>query len=315
MPELPEVTTIVRDLTRAVRGKVIADVWTDTSKMLAPHSVRAFRRGVRGKAFLQFTRRGKFIIAHLGHGGWGMGQGTKRRHARPHGPGPITHALVWHLRMTGHPLYRDERRETRDGKLAAAFADPRNQHVRLSFHFTDGTRLDYSDVRKFGTIRLVRAQDLNSHPPLRLLGPDALTHRWTTSELCRLLKRRRKTLKQALLDQTVIAGIGNIYVDEILWASRLHPLRRTATLTPRACGRIVTSMRAVLRQAVLRRGTSIDDFRDLKGQKGRYGDIRRVYQRAGQPCFRCGARIATLRVGGRGTHVCPRCQPSPRSSG
>jgi formamidopyrimidine-DNA glycosylase len=289
MPELPEVTTIVRDLRRTVRGKVIAGVSVNTPKLVAPLSVAAFRRRVRGKVFRAFSRRGKFVLAYLG----------------PRGGAP-TDVLVWHMRMTGHPLDRDEGHETTRG--GRAFRDPRNQHVRFVFRFTDGTRLDYSDVRKFGTIRLVHSRALAEHPSLRILGPDALAHPWTATELCRVLRKHRKTVKQALVDQTIIAGIGNIYADEVLWEARLSPLLRTDALTPRECSRLVRSIRAVLRRSLGARGTSIDDFRDLRGRKGTYGSILRVYARAGQRCFRCGATIAKLRVGGRGTHLCPRCQ-------
>lgn len=288
MPELPEVQTIVRDLNRSVRGKVIRDVLVHAEKIVAPLSGDVFRRRVRGRRIGTARRRGKFILLPL--------QGKDRS----------TLVLLWHMRMTGHPLFRDERRETADDRRF--FADPRNQHVRLSFLFTDGTRLDYADVRKFGTLHLLTPAAVKTSPSLALLGPDALTGVWTPAHLYTTLRRRKKALKVALLDQTILAGIGNIYADEILWTIRVHPLLPTQRVTLPDTRRLARAIRAVLRRAVRARGTSIDDYRDLRGRGGTYGNLRRVYQRTGQPCFRCRTNIAKLVVGGRGTHICPRCQ-------
>jgi formamidopyrimidine-DNA glycosylase len=291
MPELPEVTTIVRDLNRRVRGSVVARVWTDTPKLVRPLGVSAFTKRVMGHRILTARRVGKSVLLDLA----------------PRASRTPTETLVWHMRMTGHPLFRDRRHESAADRRA--FSDPRNQCIRLRISFTDGTELAYSDVRRFGTLRLIAPRDLAADPSLRALGPDAFVHRWTAAELCVRLTARRKPLKVLLLDQAVIAGIGNIYADEILWTAQLHPLTRAHRLRPADCARLVTAMRSVLRRAIRVRGTSVDDYRDLRGRKGGYGELRRVYQRTGQPCFRCGATIARLVVGGRGTHICPQCQP------
>ncbi len=311
MPELPEVTTIVHDLNRKVRGKQIADIWTDTEKIVAPLSPRAFRRRLRGKVFFRFERRGKFIVAYVT-----PETRDRRSETRTTTPSgfrfPVSDVLLWHMRMTGHPLFRDEKRET--ARERALYADPRNQHIRLSFRFTDGTRLDYSDVRKFGTLQLVPFVMYAGHPLLKALGPDAWNHRWTAAELLQRLRVRRTTLKQALLDQTLIAGIGNIYADEILWTAGIHPRFRTELLTRSHGTRLLRAMRRVLGRAIRARGTSVDDFRDLRGRKGAYGKSLRVYQRTLKPCFRCRRKIGRLVIGGRGTHVCPQCQRTPMTS-
>lgn len=302
MPELPEVTTMVRELNVAVRGKVIRDVETNSPKLVRPFTVAHFRAAVRGKAFLRFTRRAKFVLAALG-------RPARRRVSSSQFP--VSSYLVWHMGMTGHPLYRNPEQETRNKKLAAAMKDPMNQHVRLTFHFTDGTRLEYADIRKFGNIELVRPSDLTQHPRLAKLGPEALDLARRPAALCSRLKARRKAVKVALLDQEVIAGIGNIYADEALWLARIHPLRSTQRLTLAHCGSLARAIRTVLQQAIRAHGTSIDDYRRLFGNKGRYSVLRKAYQRTNLPCLRCGTLMRRMVVGGRGTHVCPRCQRVP----
>jgi len=293
VPELPEVETIARDLNRHARGRRIREVIIHAPKLVVPLTVNAFQGGVRGKTILGVKRRGKFLLVSLG---------VSAR--KP------THILLWHMRMTGHPLFRDERKETPEDR--SAFADSRNRHIRLSFRFTDGTRLDYSDVRKFGTLHLVDPDHISTHRSLVAMGPDALDPSWTAEKLHEALRKRKKAIKVALLDQTVIAGIGKIYADEILRTARLHPLLPTRRLTLADVRRMFRAIRTVLPRAVRARGTSIDDYRDLRGRGGKYGNVRRIYQRTGMPCFRCGATIARIVVGGRGTHVCPQCQRHPR---
>lgn len=302
MPELPEVTTMVRELNVAVRGKIIKNIVTDTPKLVRPLTVEQFRAAVRGQAFLDFERRAKFIVAALG---------PVRERSSTSYKLHATSYVLWHMGMTGHPLYRNPKSEARNPKLRAAFADPMNQHVRLTFHFTDGTRLEYADIRKFGNIELVRPSDLTQHPRLAKLGPEALDLARRPAALCARLKVRRKAVKVALLDQEVIAGIGNIYADEALWLARIHPLRSTQRLTLAHCGSLARAIRTVLQQAIRAHGTSIDDYRRLFGNKGRYSGFRKAYQRTNLPCLRCGTLMRRMVVGGRGTHVCPRCQRVP----
>lgn len=298
MPELPEVTTIVRELNRLVRGKTIGAIETNTAKLVKPFTVAQFQRAVTGMTFLIFQRRAKFILAYLGKG-------------QPRSPGNAQWVLLWHMGMTGHPLYRDPAAERRSPALQKSMADPMNQHVRLTFHFTDGTRLEYADIRKFGKLEPVRPSDLQGHPQLRKLGPDALALVRRPREFCAKLTAQRRILKVALMDQRFVAGVGNIYADEILWAARLHPLLKSHHLRREQCIILRRAVHAVLERAIRARGASIDDFRRVRGEKGRYGDLRKAYQRTGLPCPRCGTVIQRLVVGGRGTHLCPRCQRSP----
>lgn len=308
MPELPEVTTIVRELNVVVRGKVICQVAVRAPKLVRPLTVAQFRAALVGRTFRGFKRRAKFIMADMGPGP--RVAGRRRERTRPSGHRPLADSLVllWHMGMTGHLLYRDAALERRRPLVAAAMADPMNRHVRVVIHFTDRTRLEYVDVRLFGTIELVRPEDLAVHPRLARLGPDALSVVKSPRALCARLRVRRTSVKVALLDQTVLAGVGNIYADESLWRAGLHPLRSVQTLTVHECRRLARALCSILHASVRARGTSIDDYRRLFGDKGRYGDQRAVYQRAGAPCRRCGTLIQRLVVGGRGTHVCSRCQ-------
>ena len=312
VPELPEVETIVRELNRRVRGHVIRVVHTDSpdsQKLIRPLTQVRFRRAVVGRSFLGFERRGKFILARLSEPRRATSRYRPFRPSRRRVPDAVV--LLWHMGMTGHPLYRDPRAEARNPKLAQAMADPMNRHVRVTFHFADGTRLEYADIRKFGKIEVVRSADLGGHPQLKKLGPDALVLSRHPSDVRERLKKRRTNVKVALLDQTVIAGVGNIYADEALWASRLHPLRQTRSLTLRECRRLARALRDILQEAIRASGTSIDDFRRLSGTKGGYQTRRKAYQRAGLPCRRCGTLLRRIVVGGRGTHVCSRCQHGP----
>ncbi|TSC64399.1 MAG: formamidopyrimidine-DNA glycosylase [Parcubacteria group bacterium Gr01-1014_106] len=305
MPELPEVTTIVRELSRFVRGKTIRSAEADPSELFRSTPASTFRRGVAGLTFGLFQRRAKFILVPLG-----KGRNVSLKTA--------SWVLLWHMGMTGHPLYRNPKSESRNATLRAAMADPMNRHVRVAFHFTDGTRLDYADIRKFGKLELVRPAKLQRHASLHHLGPDALELANDATAFCATVTAERRHIKVVLMDQRIIAGIGNIYADEILWTARVHPLLPAQRVTGAPCARLRAAVRSVLRQAIRAHGTSIDDYRRVRGGKGSYGAMRKVYQRTGLSCPRCGTLIHKLVVGGRGTHICPRCQrvsfPSVRTA-
>lgn len=296
MPELPEVTTIVNDLNKMVAGKTIRDFYCEAPRIIRPLTAEEFRKKAIGKKFISFERKGKYIVANV--------EEAKAKTVRSSEPN--FRYLVFHMRMTGHLLYRDEKKETT--KQKEYFADPRNQFTRMVFYFTDGTRLDFSDMRKFGTVHFFRPDELAQCSGLRTLGPDALRYRWSAEELEERLSKKKISIKQALLDQTVVAGIGNIYADEILWTAKINPLITACSLKKEEREKIIKAMGLVLKRAVKARGTSVDDYRDASGRKGKYGLIRRVYRRANEPCFDCGKKIVKIKLGGRGTHFCPYCQ-------
>lgn len=289
MPELPEVTTIVSDLNKKATGRTIQKVEGDTPKLVKPLSLKAFEKKTKGLLFDHFERKAKFIIGYL--------RVSKGR---------IELAFIWHMKMTGHLLFRNEKKETE--KQKEFFKEPKNQFIRLKIYFTDGTHLDFSDLRKFGSLRVVNLDEVENHPALKNLGPDALRHKWIAKELAARFQKRSIPVKKALLDQKIIAGIGNIYADEILWTAKIHPLKTANKLNDEELKKILAAAKIVLKKAVKARGTSIDDFRDLAGEKGNFGKLLNVYQKKGEKCLRCGTKIARISVGGRGTHFCPHCQ-------
>ena len=274
MPELPEVETVVRDLRAAgLVGRSIAGVQVHWPRSVHGASRPEFVRRVRGRRIDGIARRAKYILIELSGG----------------------ETLLVHLRMTGQ--FRLEK--------SGALRDP-HEHVVLELD--DGRELRFHDTRKFGRWQLVAdPRELDAR-----LGPEPLDDAFTRAVLEQRLAGRQRRLKPLLLDQSVVAGLGNIYVDEVLWRSRLHPLRNAASLTRREQGALYRAIRNVLAIAVENRGTSLGDgatnFQSLGGGRGLHQAMVRVFRRDGQPCPRCGATIVRLIVGQRGTHICPCCQ-------
>jgi formamidopyrimidine-DNA glycosylase len=199
-------------------------------------------------------------------------------------------ALLVHLRMTG------------------GFGFAPTSHERAVLELDDGSRLVYRDVRRFGTWLVLEDGDLDPYLAGKN-GPEPLGSRFTSTWLDAQLARRRAPLKAVLLDQRVVAGLGNIYADEALWRARVSPLRPANELTPDEVGRVHRAIRAALRAGIARQGSTLRDYATPDGAAGSMQDEFRVYGRDGQPCSRCGTPIAKARVGGRGTWFCPRCQP------
>ncbi len=271
MPELPEVETIRRDLARRLPGARIVAVWRGDAPGVDP-GIQA----LTGRTLAPPLRRGKYLALPLDDG----------------------RLLAIHLRMSGR-------------LFLAPPGEPRDPYVRAEWtleDLPDGGRgvLRFRDVRKFGQVRIL---DPSAWADLdRRLGPEPLAPTFTVDALAARLRGRR-SLKGALLDQSVVAGLGNIYVDEVLWAARLHPLRRAGDLSPAEVGRLWGAIRTVLAAATAARGTTFRDYRDGRGEQGRFQAQLQVHRRAGQPCPRCGTPIERIRVVGRGTYLCPRCQP------
>jgi formamidopyrimidine-DNA glycosylase len=276
MPELPEVETVVRDLRRHVVGRTIVAASVYWPRTIATPGAREFTRQIRGLAVLALTRRGKHLVFHLG----------KDRSARR---APVKYLLV-HLRMTG-------------GFSIDAPTAPRDKHMHVVFRLDNGREVRFRDPRKFGRMWLV-------DDPLQVtskLGPEPLE--MTAKEFGALFEHRRGYVKPLLLDQTFLAGLGNIYVDESLWYARLHPLRRAETLTPAERGVLFHAIQRVLTRAIAVGGTSIDVmYKRVNGASGGFQDSLRAFDREKRPCRRCGTPIRKTVVGQRGTHFCPTCQ-------
>jgi len=271
MPELPEVETIARSLGPRLRGRVVAGCELIHRPLLRGAGPRALA-ALRGRRVLGVRRRGKLLLVEL--------EGAR--------------TLVFHLKMTG-------------GFLFAAAAAPRDKHTRLVLRFEDGRdELRFHDVRKFGFLLCVSGDPACACGELAALGPEPLDI--PAGDLAALLKRRKARIKAVLLDQTALAGIGNIYADEMLFEARIHPRKRASSLSRPAVERLHASMRGTLARAIEEGGSTLQDYRDADGREGSFQDSHKVYGRGGEPCPVCGTAIRRTIVAGRSTHFCPRCQ-------
>jgi formamidopyrimidine-DNA glycosylase len=279
MPELPEVETVKTTLNRLVAGRTIARVTVSLPRIIQrPDDVERFCAECAGRTIHRVERRGKFLRLILDDA-----------------------VLVSHLRMEGrYGVYRPE--------------EPIEKHTHVIFRFTDGMELRYKDVRQFGTMHLFAAGEDERSAPLNKLGLEPLSPGFTFEAFRAALSGRRTRIKPLLLDQTVVAGLGNIYVDESLFAARIHPERAVDSLTEDELRRLHGSIAAVLREAVAAGGSSIKSYVNGQGEMGMFQQQLKAYGRKNEPCEACGTPIRKIVVGGRGTHFCPGCQP-PHEAG
>ncbi|WP_153127468.1 DNA-formamidopyrimidine glycosylase [Peribacillus tepidiphilus] len=274
MPELPEVETVRKTLEALVKGKTIEHVEVFWPKMVKqPEEVQQFKDALVGQTIWEIGRRGKFLIFFLDD-----------------------YSLVSHLRMEGK--YGVFPKNT-----------PIEKHTHVIFSFQDGMELRYKDVRKFGTMHLFSKGEEQNALPLVQLGPEPLSETFTTEYLKEKIKGTKRNIKSVLLDQTAVVGIGNIYVDEALFRSGIHPARLAYSLTDDEIERLVTEIKATLSEAVELGGSTIRSYLNSQGQIGMFQLRLFVYGRTGESCKRCGTPIEKLKVAGRGTHICPQCQP------
>lgn len=270
MPELPEVETVARGLRQPLLGRTITCVTAHWPRTVAYPDLDEFSERLAGRQVVSVGRRGKYVIV-------GLDQGT----------------LLIHLKMSGR-------------LRVVPSGEPLDKHTHTYFGLDDGQQLRFQDVRKFGRVYLVDDPEQVTAG----LGPEPLADDFSLDDFRRLLARRSGRLKSLLLNQSFLAGLGNIYADESLFVAKLHPLRKADTLTPDEQARLYRAIRTVLTQAVEGRGTTLDDqgYVDARGQAGAYQDQIAVYGRKGQPCPSCHTSIVRIVVGGRSTHFCPRCQ-------
>jgi formamidopyrimidine-DNA glycosylase len=274
MPELPEVETVRRGLAAQIVGRTFTGIsFLEWPRTLAAPAPDVFTARLAGRQVLAVRRRAKFIVLDL----------ADDEH------------LAIHLRMTGQV------------RVLPAAA-PRDRFERVALAFADGDELRFSDIRRFGRIALHTGRELVER--FRDLGPEPLDHDWQESDFRAALATRRTRLKPLLLDQTFLAGLGNIYADEALFRAHLHPLTLAAAITPEQARALHGAIREVLTDAIASGGTTFSNYRDAFGQEGDYYERRRVYGRAGEPCPACGVQIVRIIVGGRSTHFCPACQPA-----
>ncbi|MFI8575017.1 DNA-formamidopyrimidine glycosylase [Rossellomorea aquimaris] len=273
MPELPEVETVRRTLELLVIGKKIKDVSVFWPKMIkSPVEPDEFVHSLKGQEILEMRRRGKFLIFYLNDV-----------------------ALVSHLRMEGKYNLSDSQ-------------DPIEKHTHVIFHFTDNTELRYRDVRKFGTMHLFRKGEELLHLPLLQLGPEPFKSEFTAGYLAEKLSRTERIVKATLLDQTVLVGLGNIYVDEALFRAGIHPDRKSKSLSPEEIEHLHKEIIHTLTEAVEMGGSTIRSYVNSQGQMGMFQQNLFVYSRKEEPCRKCGTPIEKKVSAGRGTHYCPDCQ-------
>ncbi len=277
MPELPEVETIRRQLQKLIVGKRIKEVKVNLPKMVKVSLVK-FRKIITGARIKAVRRRAKILIIGLSNG-WSM---------------------LIHLKMSGRLIFRKKREELKE-------QDKKWNH--LIYYFTDASRLFHNDLRQFGYVKLVKTGELNDFFKKEKLGPEPLDKNFTFSEFSTILKSRpRARIKQFLMDPKNIAGIGNIYSDEILFFAGIHPLRRNNDLKPAEIRKIFQGIKKILPSALKFRGTSQDLYLDALGRKGNYVPKLKVYGREGEKCKGCGGIVERLKIGGRSAHFCPKCQ-------
>ena len=292
MPELPEVETTVRDLNKKVLHRAFIGVWADPAilkkgRMIKkPGSFKEFKEKLKGKKIKKIWRRGKNIIFELSQG----------------------YFLLVHQKLTGHLLYG--KWSMKGGIWEPAkkglLAEKDNAYIRLLFTFNNGKMLALSDLRKFAKVELLTKEELKKE--LSSLGPEPLEKGFTLKKFKETLKGKKGKIKQVLMDQKVIAGIGNIDSDEILWEAKISPFRIVSELSGKELKDIYQALKKILRKAIKAKGASIIDFRRILGEKGGFDRLRKVYQKEGEKCDRCGAIIKKAKIGGRSAHYCPKRQ-------
>ncbi len=283
MPELPEVETVVRGLRASLIGGTVTEVKIHWSGSIGASDPELFAQRLTGRTVTGVGRRGKWIVIDLDDG----------------------QTLLIHLRMTGQLLL--EPPECPEDK------DRERDYTRVVFLLSESPgrergRLRFSDMRKFG--RLILTDDPSD--VLGELGPEPLADDFTVERFERMLAERRGRIKSLLLNQRFLAGLGNIYVNEALWQARIHPLRPADSLSSEEVEKLHRAIRSLLRAAIIEGGTTLENgnFKQTNGEAGEFAGQLLIYGREGEPCGCCGTPIERIRVGQRGTYVCPECQPS-----
>lgn len=269
MPELPEVETVVRALRKPLIGQTFTEVRNYWPRHIVTPALPELQRRIHGQQVVAINRRAKYLLFELS----------------------ASDTLIIHLKMSGH--------------LAVVDKDsPADKHAHTIFGLASGQELRFRDTRKFGRVYLVA----DTQAILGQLGPEPLEADFTPTRLEELFAGRRRVLKPLLLDQTFIAGIGNIYADEALFYAGLHPERKSETLTAVDITRLHAAIQKVLRMGIEREGASIDKYVKPDGSKGDMQNAVAVFRRTGEPCYQCGTAVSRIVLGGRSTHFCPHCQ-------
>jgi formamidopyrimidine-DNA glycosylase len=287
MPELPEVETVKRGLNKLIIGRKIISAVTDNPKSF-PNSAVDVKQFLINASVTEVRRRAKVLLIDLS----------------------TDYTLVIHLKMTGQLVFVDNAERFGAGhpndSLVGNLPD---KSTRVTIQFDDSSHLYFNDQRKFGWVRLMPTAEVPNIDFMKRVGPEPLEADFTAEQFAaRFTRRARTTIKAAILDQSVIAGVGNIYADESLWGAKIHPARLVGTITDAEFKQLYSEVREVMNLSIEKGGSTNRNYVNAEGKKGSYMDFARVFRREGLPCPRCGTEIIKIRVAGRGTHICPVCQ-------
>ena len=292
MPELPEVETIRRGLADLLPGSVVRKATVFDSPKSFPNEPAQVEQFLYGAKVTAVRRRAKVLIIDL----------------------DSKYSLVVHLKMTGQLVFRSQ--ILRDGDFGGGhptdslIGELPDRSTRVEIDFDDGARLFFNDQRKFGWVKLIPTDEIVNLPFFQKVGPEPLDTTTTSQQFIQRIRRRNGTrIKSALLDQSVVAGVGNIYADESLWSAKIHPETRVKDLVDVDLERLFTEVKAVLQLSIDKGGSTDRNYVDAEGRRGSYLKFANVFRREGQACHRHpDVMIEKMKVGGRGTHICPVCQ-------
>lgn len=286
MPELPEVETVRLQLKHKVIGKIIDTVEVFHQKTVEHN--RAIGKKLTGKQITDIDRVGKLMIFSF--------------------TGETNLFLLAHLKMTGQFFYVDKKGAVSGGGHSMTPPDTilPNKHTRVAFHFSDDTSLFFNDMRLFGYTKLANAKTVAE--ARKGFGPEPIDPEFDIDWFVTHVRKRKAPIKAVLLDQSFIAGLGNIYVDETLWRTQVRPMRPANTLTRKEAAAIAAASGNIMREAIAVGGTTFQHFKDTGGENGNFTDYLKVFGKQGESCSRCNTVIKKTRCAGRGTHYCPKCQ-------
>lgn len=286
MPELPEVETVRRGLRELIIDRKVKAVEHDTPKSF-PNAASDVEEFLIGATVVDVRRRAKVLLIDLSS----------------------AYTIVIHLKMTGQLVFRGEAVFGAGHPNDSLIGELPDRSTRVTFTFTDDSHLYFNDQRKFGWAKLMPTLEVPNIDFMKKVGPEPLEADFTSKAFAERFKRRAKTsIKAALLDQTVVAGVGNIYADESLWGAKIHPQRLVNTITSGEYAKLYDELRLVMNQAIEKGGSTDKNYVNAEGKRGSYMDFARVFRREGKACPRCGTTIIKFKAAGRGTHICPNCQ-------
>jgi formamidopyrimidine-DNA glycosylase len=286
MPELPEVETVKRGLNALIIGKTVGSVDHDWPKSF-PNAEADVGQFLIGASITAVRRRAKVLLVDL----------------------DTNYSLVVHLKMTGQLVFRGEQVFGAGHPSKSLVGELPDKSTRVTLTFTDNSKLFFNDQRKFGWMRLMPTIEVETLNFFRKIGPEPLSDDFTATDFAaRFQRRKNTTIKAALLDQTVVAGVGNIYADESLWGAKIHPATRVGDVSLAQLKKLYKELRFVLNLSIEKGGSTDKNYVNAEGKRGSYLGFARVFRKQGKPCPRCGNTIIKIRTAGRGTHLCPHCQ-------